>query len=111
MITGIGTTEVKTLVDSGSAVVLEVLPAAYYESGHLPGALLLPPDALDAQAPLVAPDRDRTIVVYCSNAACNNSHVAARRLDQLGYADVRRYVGGKEEWSAAGLPLEVATRA
>jgi 3-mercaptopyruvate sulfurtransferase SseA len=24
----------------------------------------------------------------------------------MGYANVRRYIGGKEDWKKAGLPLE-----
>lgn len=33
--------EVSAKIDSGTAVVVEALPAAYYEAEHLPGALNL----------------------------------------------------------------------
>jgi rhodanese-related sulfurtransferase len=50
--------------------------------------------------------RTAEIVVYCASATCQNSHIAARVLGQLGYANVRVYAGGKEDWSEAGLALE-----
>jgi rhodanese-related sulfurtransferase len=31
---------------------------------------------------------------------------AARALAAMGYSDVRDFDGGKEAWTAAGLPLE-----
>jgi len=46
------------------------------------------------------------IVVYCANAACQNSHLAAVRLKQLGYTAVRVYAEGKKDWIGAGLPVE-----
>jgi rhodanese-related sulfurtransferase len=42
----------------------------------------------------------------CSNAACRNSEIAAEQLRALGYADVRKYADGKENWREAGLALE-----
>ncbi|MGH9156448.1 MAG: rhodanese-like domain-containing protein [Acidimicrobiales bacterium] len=38
--------------------------------------------------------------------ACGNSGLAADRLRVLGYTDVRKYPGGKQEWIEAGLPVE-----
>jgi rhodanese-related sulfurtransferase len=46
------------------------------------------------------------IVVYCSNPACLASLAAYHRLVEHGYANVRRYAGGLEDWEGAGLPLE-----
>ena len=44
--------------------------------------------------------------MYCSNLACPNSTILSRRLVQLGFSDVREYERGKEDWIAAGLPVE-----
>ena len=87
-------------------VLLEALPARYYDAAHLPGARHFPHDEETLRAPLVVPDRATPIVVYCANRQCRNSHVAAERLVALGYGDVSVYEGGKEAWDAAGLPLE-----
>jgi rhodanese-related sulfurtransferase len=46
------------------------------------------------------------VIVYCSNAACQNSEVASRRLAELGYSKVYEYEEGKQDWIDAGLPTE-----
>ena len=97
---------VRALVDAGTATVVEALPAPYYEDAHLPTALNLPHDSDDRSITEMLPDRDATVVVYCSNLACQNSTILSRRLVQLGYTDVREYEGGKEDWITAGLPTE-----
>jgi rhodanese-related sulfurtransferase len=100
---------VRQLVAAGTAVVVEALPAPYYDDAHLPGARNLPHDSDEATIAAVLPDRDATVVVYCSNLACQNSTVLSRRLTQLGYTDVRDYEAGKEDWITAGLPVESAS--
>lgn len=87
-------------------VLAEVLPEPYWRKEHLPGAIALPLDEVDARAARLFPDRATPIVLYCANDECLNSHVAARRLIAQGYTDVRVYEGGKADWRLAGLPLE-----
>jgi rhodanese-related sulfurtransferase len=92
---------------SGSIPVLvEALPERYYRDWHLPGARHMPHDQVAALAGSVLPDRGAEIVVYCASATCQNSHIAARQLKQMGYTDVSVYAGGKQDWSEAGLPIE-----
>jgi rhodanese-related sulfurtransferase len=99
---------VHAVVDARRATVVEALPAPYYEDAHQPTAQNLPHDSDDATIAAVLPDRDATVVVYCSNLACQNSTILSRRLVQLGYTDVREYEGGKEDWITAGLPVETS---
>ena len=88
--------------------LVEALPADYFTAEHLPGAINIPHDAVDALAPTLLPDRHAPIVTYCSNRACPNSGIAARRLRALGYTNVRAYEAGKQDWLEAGLPVERA---
>jgi len=94
------------LASARPPLLLEALPAKYFEDSHLPGARNMPHDAVAELAPTLAPDKATPIVVYCANAACQNSHSAAARLKQLGYTDVRVYAEGKQDWIGAGLPVE-----
>ena len=108
----IGREELQVRVGSDSGPVLvEALPAKYFEQSHLPGAINIPHDAVDALAPRLLPDKDAEIVTYCASATCKNSELAARRLRELGYRNVREYVEGKADWIAAGLPVETGSRA
>ncbi len=54
----------RQLVDRGAQVV-EVLPREEYEELHLPGALHLPLNELDAELAGELLDRARAVVVYC----------------------------------------------
>mgnify|MGYP003670467938 CR=1 FL=1 len=93
-------------------MLIEALPATYYLDWHLPGARNLPHDGISAEsAAHQIPDRHAEIIVYCANTACRNSHLAAARLLQLGYTKVSVYAGGKQEWQAANLPVEVGMAA
>ena len=87
-------------------IVLEALPEAHYQQGHIPGARLFPMDRARELAPMVSGTRDAPIVVYCASETCKNSHEVAKLLGDVGYTDVSVYVGGKADWQSAGLPLE-----
>jgi rhodanese-related sulfurtransferase len=107
MTTRITRDEVKTRLDTGEPVsIVEALPEEYYRKAHLPGALLLPHDHVDALAPVLLPDKEATIIVYCANLACRNSTIAAERLTELGYTAVFEYAEGKQDWIDAGFPTE-----
>jgi rhodanese-related sulfurtransferase len=90
-------------------VLVDALAPMVYAHSHLPGAINLPSAGFDTET--VArriPDRRVEIVVYCTSPDCADSHETANRLQALGYTNVRRYAGGKNEWREAGLPLERA---
>src|SRR5262245_9818718 len=86
-------------------MLVEALGAGFYTDAHLPGAVNIPPGHVDALAPTLLPYRHVPIVVYCTST-CASSNAVARRLEELGYAAVAVYTGGKEDWVEHGLPLE-----
>jgi rhodanese-related sulfurtransferase len=99
--------ELVTLIASSNPpVLLEALPAKYFDDWHLPGARNMPHDQVRQLAPRLAPNKGAAVVVYCANAACQNSHIAAGIMGQIGYTDVRIYAEGKKDWQEAGLPVE-----
>ncbi len=100
---------VKGHLDNGDSLVLvEALPENYFNEAHLPGAVRINHDEIDAKASTMLPDKTARIIVYCANAACENSTKAARALADAGYVDVLKYAEGKADWVAAGLPTEGA---
>jgi len=96
----------RKLAGAARPVLVEALPEQYFRNWHLPGARHLPHDEVARLAPTVLPDKSAEIVVYCASRSCQNSHVAAAKLAQMGYENVAVYAGGKQEWSEAGLPVE-----
>ena len=99
--------EIKSLLDEGRPVTLvEALPEKYWKHSHLPGAINIPHDRTGELAPQLLPDKGALIVVYCANEPCKNSTIASGELVSLGYRNVREYIGGKQDWIDAGLPVE-----
>src|SRR3954467_6612866 len=91
-----------TIEDGEPFVLVDALAPMVYAHSHLPGAINLPPTAVEpTRLARRIPDRETEIVVYCSNPDCNDSVPTARRLEELGYTNVRHYPGGKDEWRAA----------
>lgn len=104
--------EIQQHLDSGRPITLvEALPERYYVDGHLPGAVNINHDEVEAKASRLLPNKDALIVVYCANSACNNSTVASGKLIQMGYRHVHKYSEGKQDWIDAGLQLEKNTNA
>ncbi|MGW6936006.1 rhodanese-like domain-containing protein [Lentzea sp. NPDC054927] len=110
MLSLISREELRKGIDAGTLVVVDTMPAAYYEMEHLPGAVNIPgfpydqaAELTDRHAPDVLPDKAAEIVVYCANVPCRNSELVGSRLLQLGYSNVRKYREGIEDWVGAGL--------
>ena len=91
------------LAANPNLVLLEALPEKYYNDWHLPGARHFPHDQARELAARVVPDKQSEVVVYCASKTCQNSHIAARVLEQIGYTNVAVYGGGKEDWADAEL--------
>ncbi|MBA3423844.1 MAG: rhodanese-like domain-containing protein [Rubrobacteraceae bacterium] len=98
--------ELKEKMDRGDDFMLvDALSPQHYESSHLPGAVNLPYELVD-KAETMLPDRQAEVVVYCMSLDCATSKEEARELEKMGYENVLHYVGGKQDWMQAGLPVE-----
>jgi rhodanese-related sulfurtransferase len=83
--------------------------ARRYEAGHIPGAINLPAKQFDDLAPQLLPsDKSKLIIFYCDGIECKLSHMAADDADDLGYTNIRVYVGGFPEWFRQGNPYAVS---
>jgi rhodanese-related sulfurtransferase len=102
--------EVRRKLERGDEFVLvDALAPMVYAHSHLPGAINLPSSNVDPdRVARRITDPSTEIVVYCSSVDCDDSHVTAGKLMQLGYTNVKHYAGGKDEWRELGLPLERA---
>jgi len=87
-------------------MLVEALPEKYFRDRHLPGAINLPHDSVDAEIRRVLPDLETEVIVYCANGPCQNSGILARRLEHLGFVHVLDFHEGKEGWENAGYGFE-----
>lgn len=100
--------ELRAKLDEGAIRLVDAQAPGWYEREHLPGALRASADDVDGLLAALGPDRGTEIAVYCWNAACTGSAYVAEQLETVGYRNVHRYVGGKQDWVDAGLPVETS---
>ena len=88
--------EAKEMMDSQEVIILDVREQDEYDSGHIPGAMLLPAGTIDeATAADAIPERDSTVLVYCRSG--NRSKTASSTLADLGYTNIYEF-GGINTW-------------
>lgn len=97
-------TELIRRVSSGDVVVLDVRPVEEYESGHVPGAISLPLEHLEARLDEFDPEVE--IVAYCRGPLCLLAPQAVLTFREHG-KKARCLEEGMPEWRQAGLPVAV----
>ncbi len=100
--------EARALFLTNGAVFIDARPAEVYRSGHIQGALNLPPDSLDQLLPDIREQipPDSLIITYCDGENCTLSEEAAQELSGKGYSHVQVLANGWSAWQDAGLPTE-----
>ena len=81
--------------DNKDALILDVRTAAEYESGHIPNAVNLSNEDIQAGKVDSLKDKSQLIMVYCRSG--NRSRQAAQKLAELGYTNVVDF-GGIQSW-------------
>ena len=86
----------KEMMDTQEVVILDVREQHEYDSGHIPGAVLLPVGTItEDTAAAVIDELDTVILVYCRSG--NRSKTASQALADLGYTNVYEF-GGINDW-------------
>ena len=86
----------KEMMDTQEVVILDVREQHEYDSGHIPGAVLLPVGTItEDTAAAVIDELDTVVLVYCRSG--NRSKTASQALTDLGYTNVYEF-GGINDW-------------
>jgi len=80
-----------------------------FEEGHIEYSVWLASSLFDtdsdrAFAVADSMQPDATVVIYCVGGECDASHNTARRLQQIGFTDLRIMGVGYSDWVDAGFP-------
>ncbi|MFG1230538.1 ArsR/SmtB family transcription factor [Xanthobacter wiegelii] len=98
----IGRADLVERAQAGLVTVIDVRPREEFDLGHVPGAVSIPLEELDARLEELDPAAE--IVAYCRGAYCLLAVEAVVRLRAKGFS-ARRMEDGMPEWRAAGLPV------
>lgn len=86
-------------------VVLDVRESHETAAGVIGGAIALSRGMLEGRIVDLIPDRSTRVGLYCSSGW--RSALAAKSLQEMGYAAVTNLAGGFDAWKEAGLPWSV----
>ncbi|MFG1204606.1 metalloregulator ArsR/SmtB family transcription factor [Xanthobacter aminoxidans] len=98
----IGRADLVERAQAGLVTVIDVRPREEFDLGHVPGAVSIPLEELDARLEELDPAAE--IIAYCRGAYCLLAVEAVVRLRAKGFS-ARRMEDGMPEWRAAGLPV------
>lgn len=84
-------------------VILDVRSPEEYASGHVPGAINIPHDQIQARLSELDDQRGEEIVVYCRSG--KRAGIASEILSDSGFR-VTHLTGDMMGWTAAGHPEE-----
>jgi rhodanese-related sulfurtransferase len=85
-------------------LVLDVRTPDEFAAGHVPGAINVPHDQVEACVGELEAARTRDVVVYCG--AGKRAAMALETLKRLGFSRLGHLEGDWKAWEAAGLPAE-----
>ena len=86
----------KEMMDTQEVLVLDVREQHEYDSGHIPGAVLLPVGTIaEDTAAAVIDELDTVVLVYCRSG--NRSKTASQALADLGCTNIYEF-GGINDW-------------
>ena len=77
-------------------VVVDVRRQDEYDSGHIPGAILIPNESIETTPPEELPDLNQIILIYCRSG--RRSKEAAQKLFDMGYTNIYEF-GGINTWT------------
>ena len=88
--------EAKELMDTQEGyVILDTRTQEEYETGHIPGAIVISHEQIKEKAESALPNKNQLILVYCRSG--RRSKLAAQDLADLGYTNVKEF-GGILDW-------------
>ena len=85
------------------AVIVDVLPAAEFATGHLPAARNIEAAELQAKIVQIAKNKSNPVVLVCQTG--QQSQRANRLVTEAGYAEVHVLQGVVDAWQKAGMPV------
>jgi rhodanese-related sulfurtransferase len=94
------------ILNDSNVVVIDVrTPQEFYsETGHIPGAKLMPVNEIEKWAEELDSMKTRKLVVICRSG--NRSTIASNYLAKKGFQDIYNVAGGMIDWNKHLLPVE-----
>jgi phage shock protein E len=89
-----------TRADPGVTVLIDARSPGEYAATHIPGAINVPFDAVEANLALLPVDKEKPVAVHCRTG--HRAGLLKEQLDGMGYTDVRVVPNEQIEWGDDG---------
>ena len=101
----ITTNDLRQRLDQGTNLEFwNVLTDNSFTGEMIPGSRRMPLDTIERNTAGIP--KSAEIITYCGGPKCPQSTQAARKLNELGYTNVRAFEEGLEGWKAAGHSVD-----
>jgi len=102
----VSTDEVKAMVDQkASFTLIDARTSQEYQEAHIVGAINIPEKNLEGNLGILPADKNSLLVIYCNGVKCGKSKRLARKLEPLGYRNIKIYSDGIPVWEERNLPI------
>lgn len=108
----VSTQELRQIIRSGKAILLDARPPMEYAISHIPGALNVAPQPgrpahlyisdVAEVGRLMGGAKEKALVIYCNGPFCGKTKRLGAELVQAGHTNVRRYQLGAPGWRTLG---------
>ena len=85
----------KMMKEQSDCLIVDVRRPDEFAEGHIAGAVNVPNETIEDEAPDALPDKEQTLLVYCRSG--NRSKEASQKLADMGYTNVYEF-GGINTW-------------
>ena len=85
----------KMMQEQSDCLIVDVRRPDEFAEGHIAGAVNVPNETIEDEAPDALPDKEQTLLVYCRSG--NRSKEASQKLADMGYTNVYEF-GGINTW-------------
>ena len=85
----------KMMQEQTGYLIVDVRRPDEFAEGHIVGAVNVPNETIEDEAPDALPDKEQTLFIYCRSG--NRSKEASQKLADMGYTNVYEF-GGINTW-------------
>ena len=96
----------KMMQEQSDYLIVDVRRPDEFAEGHIAGAVNVPNETIEDEAPEALPDKEQTLLIYCRSG--NRSKEASQKLADMGYTKVYEF-GGINTWEGEIVTEEEET--
>ena len=97
--------EAKYYYETNSALFIDARDFKKYQKGTIAKAINLPSKRYKRFKKFLPIDKSATIVIFCGGVNCTLSVKLSKKLEKLGYTNIKRFAEGFPKWRALKFPV------